>query len=481
MSEQLERSQDPARRRHLPPQETPAETPPEKREDAEGEQKGKRRGAPETPGRWESIRSGLLSLVTNNWGYKLLSVFLALVIWAVLISQDPKLTRDKVFVNVPVRVVGLEGLREDRYIIVDGLDPAPTVTGTAEVPQLVFEEAEAAAYDLRLDVSAVRTTGEVEQRILWSSGGDYGAVTAITPATVKYTVDRYRQKTGVPVVVSISDSAPEGWYMVPPVSDPLTVDIAGPERQINAISQVTVAVKWDALTLQEGNVEWLASLTVVDDEGNAMDPRLLEISSDGEVLSGKVKVSSTLYPTRRIELSGMTVVTGTPADGYEIKSVNVTPTAVLVAGAADVLEGQDVLYVEAPLDVSGLSASVSGTLQIHKPEELVYLRQTTATVAVEIGEIIRRKTFESVPITLTGIGAGLTATLAQSTATVTVTGGYAAMEKVSAEDLRLWVDISGLESGVHGVGIACEIVDESVTGCTVEVLPGSVQVELSGP
>ena len=42
MSEQLERSQDPARRRHLPPQETPAETPPEKREDAEGEQKGKR-------------------------------------------------------------------------------------------------------------------------------------------------------------------------------------------------------------------------------------------------------------------------------------------------------------------------------------------------------------------------------------------------------------------------------------------------------
>ena len=37
------------------------------------------------------------SILLENWGTKLLAIFIAVALWAGLITQDPALTREKVF------------------------------------------------------------------------------------------------------------------------------------------------------------------------------------------------------------------------------------------------------------------------------------------------------------------------------------------------------------------------------------------------
>lgn len=48
----------------------------------------------------------LWRLMAHNWPWKLLSLFLAVCLWAGLITQDATLTRERVFSDVPVSVSG---------------------------------------------------------------------------------------------------------------------------------------------------------------------------------------------------------------------------------------------------------------------------------------------------------------------------------------------------------------------------------------
>ena len=50
----------------------------------------------------------LWRLIYHNWPWKLLALFLALCLWAGLITQDPTLTRERVFTDVTVSVVGAD-------------------------------------------------------------------------------------------------------------------------------------------------------------------------------------------------------------------------------------------------------------------------------------------------------------------------------------------------------------------------------------
>ena len=47
--------------------------------------------------RWKVVRDLVVHVFRHNLGYKVLAVVLAIVLWAALITQDPTLTREKVF------------------------------------------------------------------------------------------------------------------------------------------------------------------------------------------------------------------------------------------------------------------------------------------------------------------------------------------------------------------------------------------------
>ena len=60
--------------------------------------------------------------VINNWPWKLLALFLAVCLWAGLITQDPTLTRERVFTDASVGITGADTLRRNGLIVVSGLE-----------------------------------------------------------------------------------------------------------------------------------------------------------------------------------------------------------------------------------------------------------------------------------------------------------------------------------------------------------------------
>ena len=170
-----------------------------------------------------------LRVCLHNWGWKLLSLFLAVCLWAGLITQDPTLTRERVFSDVPVTVTGTDTLIGNGLIVVSGLeDENLSVRLRADVPQRSYSNAQASNYNPRVDVSRITETGEQTLRIQTSSTTTYGTVTSVSPESLTVVVDEYVTNYRVPITLNVTGSAPDGYYASTPQLAPARRPSAAP-------------------------------------------------------------------------------------------------------------------------------------------------------------------------------------------------------------------------------------------------------------
>ena len=149
---------------------------------------------------WDVLRKALKGapqrlwrLIYHNWPWKLLALFLALCLWAGLITQDPTLTRERVFTDVTVSVVGADTLRRNSGLIVlSGLeDENLTARLRVDVPQREYNTVTASNYNPRVDLTRITEAGEQTLRINTTSTSTYGTVRGISPETITVVVDQF--------------------------------------------------------------------------------------------------------------------------------------------------------------------------------------------------------------------------------------------------------------------------------------------------
>ena len=429
------------------------------------------------PGRFRIFLHALWRLIASNWGYKLLSVLLALALWAGLITQDPTLTREKTMPDGSVTVLGSDTLLRAGYIVTDGLDDIPSVTIRAEIPQGQYQAAQASNYNPRIDLSRISATGEQELKIATTNSTSYGTVHEVTPASVTVTVDEYITRYRIPVRVETLGEAPAGWYSTAPSAEPSILAVSGPRSLVERIVRAEAALDLATLPAQEGTVRTAVSFRLVDRQGEEIPADSLQITSQS-VLIDSVVLEQSMLPMKTLNLSTVGLVTGTPAEGYEIKSITITPSSVNAAGPDEVLAQLDAIYADATVDVTDLTDSINRSIRVRKPTELNYLSQDTVTVAVEIGPILSSRTFRSLRVEPVGLGEGLTASLEPRTAEAEVEGDLLWVLKLRASDLRLRVDLTGLTAGEYDLPVICELADENsgVTAWSAAVTPETVHV-----
>ena len=111
------------------------------------------------------FKDGLLAVLrrmTHNWGWKLVSLLLAVCIWGVLVTQDEDLPRTKRFNDMKISVINTRTLQENGLIVVDGLDKLQTVDIVAQLPQKYYTAATADRYQIRADLSQIKDVGRQE-------------------------------------------------------------------------------------------------------------------------------------------------------------------------------------------------------------------------------------------------------------------------------------------------------------------------------
>lgn len=430
-------------------------------------------------GGWKQLAKAALRMLLNNWGFKLLALLLAVGLWAGLITQDPSLTREKVFSDVTINVTGNDTIKRNGLIVVSDLSSLlQNATLRVDVPQMQYQNAQSGYYNARIDLSRITQTGVQEVRVLTTNSTAYGSVSEISPATLEIEVEEYITRYRIPVTVDTVGTVPDGYYATNPSLDPPLVAVSGPRSLVDRVVRAEAVLDLSTLPTREGLVRSAIPFRLLDEQGNAVESSLLEVTSES-VLMDSVVVEQTLYSIRTMPLSDVGLITGTPANGYEIKSIAITPEQVTAAGRESNLAVLDTLYPDSSVSVEGASQSFNQQVKVRKPSELVYLSSDSITVAVEIGPVIRERTFEDVRVTVDGVENGLKADLSVKNADVTITGAQLWVEALKANALSLVCDASGLAEGTYQLPVICQVAGSDGQTFSVEVVPETIAVTIS--
>ena len=422
-----------------------------------------------------SAPAGLIKFVCHNWAWKLLALFLALCLWAGLIGQDATLTRERVFTDVPLSVTGTDSLRRNNGLIVlSGLESENlTVRMRVEVPQKEYMNVAYSYYNPRIDLTRITEPGEQTLRISTTSTNTYGSVMDISPSTVTLVVDEYVTNYRVPVSVNVVGEYPEGFYGGAFSRDPSVVAISGPRTIVDQISRVYVDFDASSLPASEGSILTALPMRFVDRSGNDVESNLLEATSAGVVLR-TITLGQTLYSTRDIPLSAASLIRGTPAKGYRVKSVSISPETLSAAGTQEALDSVEQLFVDSAVDVNGASESFTSTVRARKPSELEHLSTETVIVSVEIEPVDISRTFSGVKLVARGTGSGLNVALEHKLVSAVITGPQLMLEDLRAAKVTAYVDVTDLEAGEYELPVEISIEGESMEGVTFTTTPASV-------
>ena len=334
------------------------------------------------------IVRGIRHLFLHNGWLKLLAVIIAVILWAGLISQDENVTREKVFQNVPVTVIGSDTLRRNNYIVTSDIEELlSNINVTAAVPQLQYDTAESGAYNLRVDLSRIRSAGEQKLNILYSKNATYGEVISVSPSSITVDVDEYKTRQVLPVTADYKGDKPDGWWISNLTIEPDKISVSGPKQLVTSISRPRIYVDYESIEWKEGTYQNEEKLVFFDNAGEPLDSSLFEISSSFGSDFDSIFYSATILPVQSYLAAESIKITGYPEEGYEIKGApRFTPETISVAAPSGVLDQLNELPVE-PVNVNGLTDTKVFEVKIQKPSSDAVLSNDTILVTVEVGPV----------------------------------------------------------------------------------------------
>ena len=335
----------------------------------------------------DALRNALRHLLLHNGWLKGLAILISLVLWAGLISQDESVTRDKSFQNVAVSVTGAEGLKSNSMIVVSDLDEMLNdVSIMAAVPQKQYENAEASAYNVRLDLSRIKGTGEQEVKLLSTNSSVFGKVTSINPSSITVDVEDYIIRQRIPVSVPQLEGIPEGWYMSTPSVDPALIAVSGPRSIVQNISRAKAFINTADIEWKEGQIVTSSEIVLYNRSQEVVDSPLVSMTSSNLTIDSVV-IEATILPSESFETVDLIEVTGEVAPGYNIKNLRISPETITLAARQEVLEQVSDLSLDRnTINVDNLKETTPFQLKVQKPSDDAILSNDTITVTVEIEE-----------------------------------------------------------------------------------------------
>lgn len=220
------------------------------------------------------------------------------------------------------------------------------------------------------------------------------------------------------------------------------VTLSGPSSAMNRVHKVVLPVTIDN---HSSSFDETFTPYAVD----TRDQRVSEV----EVLPGQIKTRVELK-TRGKRISVIPEVRGVPAEGYSMRQRSALPDSVIVDGPDEALES--LLFVNTePVDISNATRSISKEVGlVNLPSGVTVIEPASGQVEVRVAvedTSGTAQTLAGLPVEIINLDPTLTASLATSQMDVTVDGPNAKLSGMTASDVRIRVDLSGLGPGTHEV------------------------------
>ena len=256
------------------------------------------------------------------------------------------------------------------------------------------------------------------------------------------------------------------------------VAVSGPKTIVDQVARICVDFDISSRTPRAGLIRTARAMRFLDADGNDVDSSMLEVTSAGVVLR-TIIVEQTLYPTQTVELSKDGLAEGEPAEGYRISNVTVSPASVTAAADGSVLNSLDELFTYDPVDVTGITDTLTKTVRIRKPSEVQHLSTDTVTVTVEVEPVVTSRTFNINRLSIRSIESGLKASVDARALTLVVTGPQLTLDALRPAKVSAYVDATGLKAGDHVLPVQLHMEDTDMSGISFLSTPATVTVALT--
>lgn len=397
----------------------------------------------------------LLAIVVHNWPLKLAAVGLATVLYGGLIlSQDTQTFPGPIpisQVNPPanMHIEDLPPVTSVRYFAPAGADRPGQGTFRASVDLGGLPE-RAGTYDVRVQVTSVNPQIQIR---------------GVEPEFVSVTLDPLVTKI-VPVTINYGEP-PSPMEVGLIRAEPSTVTVTG---QQSVVDQV-VAARADVQIPSTGiNVDQEVTLVPVDALGNPRSPAGVSPTT------ARIRVQVLSEPdTRTLPIDP--VITGTPAAGFELESITVTPPTATVKGDIDRLSALATLDTE-PISISGRSEAEEFPTQLALPDDIVRDEEEPIVVTLTFRPVTESRTFTG-GLDPSGETPGLTYTFDMDRILLVVGGTPAALDALTARGGPVGsLDVTGLVPGTYDVPVSATL-EEGLTLVTAS--PATVSVTIAAP
>ena len=261
-------------------------------------------------------------------------------------------------------------------------------------------------------------------------------------------------------------AVPSGLQPGAAVVTPSTVDVSGASSIVRSVAYAQASVRIDASGLDVNtDVDIIAK-----DASNAT-------VNNVTLNPGHVHVQMLVGSQIRTETVPVDpITTGTPAAGYVITSIDVTPPTAAVSGQADALAALAGKANTSPISINGATGDVSQTVNLALPNGVASdVGQISVSVHLSSPPTTRSVSLGVVPV---GARADLIYTLSTPSVIVTLGGATAALNAFDTSTLVTNVQVGGLDVGPHSLVVSVTVPPGIKV---VTITPAQVVVTITAP
>lgn len=422
--------------------------------------------------RWRQLRHNVSPVSTRRRTMSLLSllatlllaILLAVATWLLVANQvNPPITEQ--FDSIPLRLVN-----QDRGLVVVSSVPE-SVVSTVQAPQDIFlslsQQSFLATADLaNLEEGVHLIPVEIEPN------DERVRVVSVEPELLNVTLQpRTNRLISVTLAIPDRDSLPFSYEIAEdPVLDPPEVIASGPSSSMDQLAkaEVTVALRSARSAVSEERI------VVLKDEAGKVLP---DLTASPEAVQVTIPIRQR-FGTQ--DGAVHVVITGTVAPGYWISNVTADPATVTLLGPPSTLNEMKGVVETLPVDVTGAAGNISRRVPLAPPTGVTALNERGVTE----GSVEVRITVETqpgnlritVPVEITGVGAGETVSSSPASVDVLLSGPLPVLNQVNADPklIRVIVDVSELGTGTQNV-VPTLIAPESLKATLV---PNTVEIQI---
>ncbi len=395
-----------------------------------------------------------VNLRTFVWAF-----LMALAVWvAAVTAADPDEVRSYPH-PIPLEIIG-----QDPSLVLTG-DYPKQVELTLRAPRSVWEQLTNRETEMRaiLDLSGL-SAGQHNLAIQVQIPIRPVRIVSATPETATVTLEPLASRI-LPLDLSLSGEPAIGYQAGEARLTPQEVIISGPQSLVEQVVRLRVSVNIAGV---RESIEQSLPVQALDSNNRALngvglnpDQALLQlpISQQGGYRDLAVKV----------------VVRGQVASGYRLTNISVFPPVVTVYSADPALVNALPGALETqPLDLENAQEDLSTRLGLSLPQGLSLVGEQSVLVQVGVAPIQSSLTLSNQEIQVIGLTARQNIHIAPASVDVILSGPLPLLDKLSPQDIRVLIDVSGLAVGTYQLEPKVEILLDDIV--VESILPGKVEV-----